>query len=544
MSTDAASSPPPLPEDVSLCHAVIGQLHDTVESLQRKLEQTEHYLAQLLRQRYGPRSEKLDPAQLHLFDAPPAADQDSSELPTAAEETAVRAHTRRGGGRNEFPADVPRKRIEYRLPPEQLACPGCGQERTKFGEEISEQLEFVPASLLVIEHVRFKYACRHCQEQVSVAQKPPQPIEKGIPGPGLLAATITGKYCDHLPLYRLEDVFARHGVELSRATLCGWMRQSAELVLPLYELMKRQVLASRVIHTDDTPVEVLDPNLPHTRTGRFWAYVGDRRYPYIVYDYTPSRKRDGPAEFLKDYQGYLQADAFGGYDGIYTGSAGKIIEVGCWAHARRKFFEAKETASRPAHEALARIGQLYALERELTHLCAGDWSRLSAEERCCRVAAARQEHALPKLTALRAWLEALRDDTLPKSPIGTAARYALNNWTALIRYCEDGELAIDNNLAERAVKPCAIGRKNWLFCGSDGGGRTAAILLSLTGSAKRHGLDPFAWLRDVLAQLPLLHTAGNSIPDELLRPLLPDLWHPAVDARRPDDTVGGGIQGA
>ncbi len=529
MNTDAASPSPPLPEDVGLCHAVIGQLQDTVESLQRRLEQTEHYLAQLLRQRYGPRSEKLDPAQLALFDLPTANAETAVQEPAAAApETNVKAHVRRGGGRNAFPADLPRKRVEYSLPPEQLPCPGCGQERTKFGEEVSEQLEFIPASLLVIEHVRFKYACRHCQEQVAVAPKPPQPIEKGIPGPGLLAATITGKYCDHLPLYRLEDVFARHGAELSRATMCGWMRQSAELVLPLYGLMKRRVLASRVIHTDDTPVEVLDASLPHTRTGRFWVYVGDVRHPYVVYDYTPSRKRDGPVEFLRGYQGYLQADAFGGYDGIYTGSAGKIIEVGCWAHARRKFFEAKETASRAAHEALARIGQLYALERELTELCAGDWSQLATPERAGRIAAARQEHALPKLATLRTWLDTLREDTLPKSPIGTAARYALNQWDALVRYCQDGELAIDNNIAERAVKPCAIGRKNWLFCGNDNGGRTAAILFSLTGSAKRHDLDPFAWLRDVLTRLPLLHAENDPIPDKLLQPLLPNMWNPAT----------------
>ena len=507
-----------LPEDPQLLRAIAAQQQATIEVQQRELEQLKHYVAQLLRQRYGPRSEKLDPAQLNLFDAPSAADQDPGDLPPAAGETAVRAPVRRGGGRNEFPADLPRKRIEYQLPLEQLACPGCGHERTKFGEEVSEQLEFIPASLLVIEHVRFKYACKHCQEQVAVAEKPPQPIEKGIPGPGLLAATITGKYCDHLPLYRLEDVFARHGAELSRATMCGWMRQSAELVLPLYELMKRRVLASRVIHTDDTPIEVLDPSLPHTRTGRFWTYVGDRRNPYVVYDYTPSRKRDGPVAFLKDYQGYLQADAFGGYDGIYTGSAGKIIEVGCWAHARRKFFEAKETASQPAHEALARIGQLYTLERQAQE------AQLAPDQ----IRSLRQDKSLPLLTSLRSWLDALRGKTLPKSPIGTAARYALNNWTALIRYCEDGELAIDNNLAERAVKPCAIGRKNWLFCGSDGGGRTAAILFSLTGSAKRQDLDPFAWLRDVLDRLPLLRATGDSIPDELLHPLLPDVWAAAV----------------
>lgn len=516
MSKEAASSSP-LPQDVGLCHAVIEQLTQSNTDLTRKLAQVEHYLAQLLRQRYGPRSEKCDPAQLALFDAAAEESPAAGATKPAVAETPVRGHTRRGGGRNELPADLPRQRIEYPLPPEQLPCPCCGQERTKFGAEVSEQLEFVPASLLVIEHVRFKYACRHCQEQVAVADKPPQPIDKGIPGPGLLAATITGKYGDHLPLYRLEDIFARHGAELSRATMCGWMRQSAELLVPLYELFKRRVLASRVIHTDDTPVEVLDASLPHTRTGRFWVYVGDRRQPYVVYDYTPSRKRDGPAEFLKDYRGYLQADAFGGYDGIYAGSGGKIVEVGCWAHARRKFFEAKATASKAAHEGLARIGQLYALERQAQE------AELPAEA----LRTLRQEQALPKLMDFRPWLEELRLDSLPKSPIGTAARYALGNWQALVRYCEDGELAIDNNAAERAVKPCAIGRKNWLFCGSDGGGRTAAILFTMTTSAKRHNLDPFAWLREVLTRLPLLRATHALPPDELLQPLLPDAWQPS-----------------
>lgn len=231
MSKDADSSLP-LPDDVGLCHALIGQLHETVHALQREHEQLQHYIAQLLRARYGPRSEKVDPAQLALFDA--ALAEAAAEEPNAADElpadaeTATRASRRRGGGRKPLPASLPRKRVEHALPPEALPCPCCGQERTVFGEEVSEQLEFVPASLFVIEHARLKYACRHCQEQVAVADKPPQPIEKGLPGPGLLAATITSKYGDHLPLYRLEDIFGRHGVELSRATMCGWMRQSAE----------------------------------------------------------------------------------------------------------------------------------------------------------------------------------------------------------------------------------------------------------------------------------------------------------------------------
>lgn len=518
MSKDAHAA---LPDDVALCHAMIGQLAGTVSEQQRRLAQLEHQLALLLRAHCGPRSEKVDPAQLALFETKPSPEEPVAE--PAPPKQMVREHVRRGGGRKPLPADLPRKRIEHPLPAEQLPCPCCGQERTKFGEEISEQLEFVPASLFVVEHVRFKYACKHCQEQVVISAKPPQPIAKGLPGPGLLAAIITSKFGDHLPLYRLEDIFARHGVESSRSTMCGWLKTTAQLMLPLYDLMRRLVLRSRVIHTDDTKVPVLDPSLPHVRNSRFWVYVGDEVHPYVVFDYTRSRERDGPAQFLAGYEGYVQADAFSAYDGIYTGSSGKIVEVGCWAHARRKFFDVREQSPRLAHEALARIGALYQLERELKQLGATDWQAVPLEERWSRIAAARQEHSRPTLDGLRTWLDAAAEETLPKSPIRQAINYALNQWDALTRYCQQGFLVIDNNAAERAVRPCAIGRKNWLFCGNDGGGRTAAILFSMTSTAKRHGLDPFAWLRNVLTRLPQLRAdSGGQVPDELLAPLLPN----------------------
>jgi transposase len=518
MSTDA---PAALPDDVALCHALIGQLSGTVSEQQRRLAQLEHQLALLLRAHCGPRSEKVDPAQLALFESQPSSEEPTAE-PAVPEQT-IREHVRRGGGRKALPDDLPRQRVEHLLPTEQLPCPCCGKERTKFGEEISEQLEFVPAVLHVIEHVRFKYTCRHCQEHVAVAEKPPQPIDKGLPGPGLLAAIITSKFGDHLPLYRLEDIFARHGVELSRSTMCGWLKQTARLLLPLHDLMRRRVLRSKVIHTDDTKVPVIDADLPHVRNSRFWVYVGDELHPYVVFDYTRSRERDGPAQFLAGYEGYVQADAFSAYDGIYAGSNGKILEVACWAHARRKFFDVREQSPRLAHEALARIGKLYELERELKKWCAGDWQELPLAERWSKIAAVRQEHAHPQLSALRTWLDAAAEQTWPKSPIRQAINYALNQWDALTRYCEQGFLAIDNNSAERAVRPCAIGRKNWLFCGNDDGGRTAAVLFSMTSTAKRHGLDPFAWLRNVLTKLPRLQPApGGKVPDELLAPLLPN----------------------
>jgi len=515
-----------LPEDPALLKQFALQLLAAWQKQERRIEQLEHQIDQLLRRYYGPRSERFDPDQLKLFageelDATPSAA--ASEEPPPSPATAVPRPSVNGHGRRKLPANLARKRIEHTLTTDQLSCPCCGNQRTKFAEEISEQLEYEPASLFVVEHVRFKYACPACQEQVVVADKPPQPIDKGLPGPGLLAMVTVSKQGDHLPLYRQEEIFSRHGVDLPRSTLCGWLAECAALLQPLYRLMVARVLQSKVLHTDDTTVPVLDPSLPHTRQGRFWLYFGDRNHPYAVYDYTPNHKRDGPARFLVNYQGYLQADAFGGYDGIYAGSSGKIVEVACWAHARRKFYDAQRSAGAVAHEALARIGQLYSIERELTEVCAGAWSELSGDERAERIVAVRAERARPLLESFGQWLRERHAKALPKSPIGQAIAYALSNWTALGRYTEDGDLAIDNNLAERTLRPCAIGRKNWLFAGSDNGARTAAVLYTMIASAKANGVDPYAYLRDLYARLPALTAEGQSAEADLAA-LLPDEW--------------------
>ena len=527
MSTDAPSfDSAALPEDPQLLKQFALQLLAAWQKQERRIEQLEHQIDQLLRRYYGPRSERFDPDQLKLFageelDAtPPAA---TSEEPPPSKATAVPRPSVNGHGRRRLPANLPRRRIEHTLPAEQLPCPCCGNQRTKFAEEISEQLEYEPASLFVIEHVRFKYACPACQEQVIMADKPPQPIDKGLPGPGLLAMVTLSKQGDHLPLYRQEEIFWRQGVDLPRSTLCDWLAQCAVLLQPLYRLMVARVLQSKVLHTDDTTVPVLDPRLPHTRQGRFWLYFGDRNHPYAVYEYTPNHKRDGPARFLVNYQGYLQADAFGGYDGIYAGSGGKIVEVACWAHARRKFYDAQRSAGAVAHEALARIGQLYSIERELREACAGAWSELSGDERAERIAAVRAERARPRLESFGQWLRERHAKALPKSPIGQAIAYALSNWIALGRYTEDGDLAIDNNLAERTLRPCAIGRKNWLFAGSDNGARTAAALYTMIASAKANGVDPYAYVRELYTRLPVLTSAGQ-IAEADLAALLPDEW--------------------
>jgi len=518
-----------LPEDVAACHDLIAQLDSandqlsaTLESQGRELEQLKHYIAQLLRQRFGPRSERVDPNQLALFDGngadaqqAAAAIDEPTENPSLA--VVVREH-RRGGGRSALPADLPRRQVEHDLAEADKACPSCGQARERIGCETSEQLEFIPASLEVIEHVRWKYACRHCQEHVAIAPPPAKPIERGLPGPGLLATLVVGKYGDHLPLYRLEDVFARHGVEISRGTLCRWARATADRLEPLYQSMVERVRMSKVIHTDDTPVPVLDPALPHTRTGRFWVYVGDANHPYSVYDYTTSRKRDGPAEFLRDFSGYLQADAFAGYDGIYA--AGSVKQVLCWAHARRKFHESRTVQPEPAHQALAFIARLYDIEREATSLEPAQRLKL----RRCR--------SLAILDQFRSWLVLTEAKVLPKSPLGQAIGYVLPRWEGFVRYCEDGALAIDNNLSERTIRPCAIGRKNWLFLGSDRGGRTAAILFSFMASSKANQVEPFAYLADVLARLAEIGPR-TSTPEQFAE-LLPDVWlraHPSARRR-------------
>jgi hypothetical protein len=349
------------------------------------------------------------------------------------------------------------------------------------------------------------------------APKPPSPIAKGLPGPGLLAYIIVSKYFDHLPLHRLEHILARQGLPLSRSTMCDWMAASALALRPLYDAMVSQVLQSAWLHTDDTPVKNQGHAPGTTALSRFWIYWGDRTHPYNVFDFTINRKRDGPQTFLADFHGYLHADAFSGYDALYLPpprpvtapdvAAATIFEVACNAHARRKFHEARGSDDLRAHQALAYYAQLYTLERGATDAELDDNGRLRM----------RQELAVPILERFHAWLKEQRAQVLPKSPMAEAIGYALNNWTALIRYTEAGFLSIDNNVAEREMKRIAIGRKNWLFVGSTKGGHTAAVLFSFTSTCHRLGVEPWAYLKDVLSRLP-------TTPAERHVELLPDRW--------------------
>lgn len=337
-----------------------------------------------------------------------------------------------------------------------------------------------------------------------------QPIEKGLPGPGLLAHVAVSKYGDHLPLNRQEQMFARQGVAVSRKTMCDWMSRCAELLSPLYEEMKREALRSNVVQTDDTPVSVLDPELPRTRTGRIWTYVGDDEHPYTVYDYTPTRKRDGPEAFLEDFRGYLQADAYAGYDALYTEPGRGVTEVACWAHTRRKFYEAQSSDLTRTTVLLAYIRLLYDVERDAREQNLDSQGRLEL----------RQARSLPILEDIEAYLKREQAHVLPKSPEGQAIAYALSNWAALVRYAQDGGLDIDNNAAERSLRGVAVGRRNWTFFGSDHGGRTAAILTSLVTTCKRLSINPHTYLRDVFSRI-------SAHKQTRLNELLPDNWQEA-----------------
>jgi transposase len=544
VTTDGCPSPatldaPPeqLRQELELQRQVNQQLIDQLKSAQRQNAQLEHQLQQLLRRVYGRSSEKIDPAQQVLFAELLQQLQDQQPAPAVPEPSAApKPASTNGHGRRRLPADLPREPKLIDLPEDQKPCPCCGKMRVKIGQEVSEKLDWVPAKVKVIQTVRPKYACPDCDAagmgaQIAIAELPSSPIEKGLAAPGLLAAVIVGKYSDHMPLNRLERILGRSDIDISRSTMCDWMAQSAAALRPLYDLMVAGVLGSKVIHTDDTPVDVLDKKLKQTRTGRFWVYCGDADHPLDAFDYTPSRSRDGPIQFLagwgKDEVRYLQADAFGGYDGIYAGAAGgKVVEVACMAHCRRKFHEARSSDHAPSAAALAYIRLLYEVENQAQERFAaqgqsGEKRRLSAIRYELR-----QTLAVPRLAQFKAWMETQQvshgGPVLPKSPMGAAITYALNQWEALCVYASDGDLNIDNNVSERALRRIAVGRGNWMFCGSDNGGNTAAVLFSFIATCERHQVNPFDYLRDVLGRI-----AGQ--PISKLAELLPQNWKPTAD---------------
>jgi transposase len=506
----------PLPGDLETAHQLIRELLETLGQQVHLNEKLQHQLEQLLRQRYGKKSEHVDPAQLLLFaqeilaQAKPAPTPAAAPEPVSAETSTPSASKKNGHGRKPLPASLPRKPVMHEVPLAQRLCPDCGSERTCIGQEVREQLEYVPASMIVLEHIRPKYACRTCEANVVIAETLPEPIDKGLPGPGLMAHVAVSKYADHLPLYRLEGIFKRFGVELSRSTMCDWMGVAAELLEPIVKLMLSKILTSKVVQNDDTPVPVQDHNGKGIKTGRLWVSIGDHYNPYVVYSYTPDRSASGPQEIFKNFEGYLQADAYSAYDGLYK--SGKIIEVGCMMHARRKFYEARTSDPQRSHQALAWVTLLYDVEREAKKREPTDYEAFVTLRHKLRA-----ERSLPIFDKFHAWLAAELPKVLPKSPIGEAIQYALNHWAAFKRPLEAEFLELDNGASERAFKPVAVGRKNWLFAGSDRGGQTAAVLMSLCTTCKNLEINPEAYLRDVLDRI-------STHPARLIEELLPDRW--------------------
>lgn len=486
--------------------------------LTTQLDKTQRLLRQLLEARSGTRSEQLSADQLRLFaqelnvsesPQPPAAAEthkDDDDLPPGADCGGSEGQQdSRPRGRRPLPAHLKRERIEHDLAEEEKHCAECSQDLRLIGQESSERYEYIPAQLLVIEDVCKKYACA-CT--VRTARKPPQPIEKSAAGASLLAQVIVSKIADHLPVHRQAKMLRRFGVDIADQTMCGWMRQSAQLLDPLYVRLKHFVLSSKVVGTDDTPVKVLDRNLKRaTRKGRFWPYIGDRHHRAAVFDYTPTRERAGPEMFLETYRGYLQADAYVAYDSFFTDPGRGLVEVACWAHTRRHFHQALDTDAARMGAVLAYIAHLYQVEKRARRSgIVGQDLRLL------------REHASrPVLEKLHEYLEKIRAEVLPKSEAGQAVAYALKNWTALTRYLEDGDLSIDNNHTERSLRGIAVGRHNWTFLGSDRGGGTMAVLRSFVVSCELAKVDPFAWFQDVLSRI-------GECSIQQLDQLLPHRW--------------------
>jgi transposase len=491
----------PLPNDVeSLRALVIAQraaleaAHVTLLSRDVEIEKLKIELARLKRLRYGRSSEQLDRQIAQLELTLEELEANEAELPAPHVEVPPKPPAAQPV-RRPLPQHLSRETVVHE--PASCACPQCGGSLRPLAEDVSETLEYVPGRFRVVRHVRPKYSCAACQKIVQAAA-PARPIARGLAGPGLLAHVLVSKYCDHLPLNRQSQIYAREGVELARSTLADWVGESSALLRPLVEAVRRHVLAAEKLHADDTPVPVLMPGRGTTKHGRLWVYVRDERPcagvapPAVWFTYSPDRKGKHPAEHLKLFSGVLQADGYAGFDRLFNDDDPEhpIREAACWAHVRRKFYDLHVATQSPqAEEALNRIGELYGLEESIRGQ--------SADTR----RQARQARAGPKLEELYRWLHATLQKTSKKSELAGAIRYALSRWRALTRYRDDGRLDIDNNAAERALRAVALGRKNYLFAGSDAGGERAAALYSLLGTAKLNNLDPEAYLRHVLATI-------------------------------------------
>ena len=480
--------------DAAGLKALIVAQHERLLSHEHEIEHLKLLIAKLRRMQFGRKSEKLDrqieQLELKLEELESAKARPSSEpVALIVSQSAPVATTK--PSRQSLPEHLPREVKTYT--PKEEACGKCGGRLRPLGEDVSELLEWVPGSFKVLRMVRPKLSCAGC-ERIVQAPAPSRPIERGLAGPGLLAHVLVAKYCDHQPLYRQSEMYAREGVELERSTLADWVGGTSRLLEPLVAALQRHVTSAHKLHADDTPVPVLAPGNGKTKTGRLWTYVrddrpaGDDTPAAVWFAYSPDRRGEHPREHLRQFSGILQADAYAGFHHLYEG--GRIQEAACWAHVRRKFYDLQVAHASPlAAEALKRIGELYAIESDIR-------GRPPDQRLQARTTLAR-----PVLDSLHQWLQSTLAVVSKKSEIAAAIRYALGRWRALLRYSEDGTIEIDNNAAERALRAVALGRKNYLFAGSDSGGERAAAIYSLIGTAKLNDLDPEAYLRTVLERI-------------------------------------------
>jgi transposase len=500
----------PLPDDVPALQALLRGVLAELARLRAENAELKAKLDAALKHRFGQRSER-QPRQ-----AKPADDKSRRK---------ATPH-----GRAVLPEHLERRDVLFDLTEAEKLCPCCGKPRVCIGTQQAEQLDMEPARFFVRRTIKKSYACQDCDPQaVPVEQRfqtagPAEvgPIARGLCGPGLLAHVIVAKFADHTPVHRLAGQLERSGVSIARSTLGDWLAGAARLLGPLYELMHKRLLLSRVIHDDDTTVKLRVAGAKSTSKAHFWAGIGDADYPYVVFDFTADYTKEGPEEFFKGYKGYLQADALAQYEGLY--GADKVKHVCCWAHARRKFVAAVDGGDQRGNQALELIRKLYAIERELPPLLPPSDDPVKQQQRQQREEQRRQlrqQQARPVLDELKKWLDEHKDKAPPKTPLSKAIGYALNNWEALGRYLEQGYLAIDNNLSERTLRAIALGRNNWGVIGSEVGGKTAAVLYTVVLTCKHLGIDPFAYLREALTGIFAL---GEKPTAEQLLQWLPDRW--------------------
>lgn len=471
-----------------------------------ELQNKDHLITLLRHQIYGRKSEKSKTFSEqpvlsgfeNIFDEAPDADEepDAEEQEDQTEkQQETEKQKRKKPGRKPLPDHLPREKVIHDLKESDKQCP-CGHGLHKIGEETSEQIKYIPAQVKIIQHVRYKYACKACENTVKTAPVPAQPIPKSIATPSLLAQVFISKFDDHLPLYRQSEIWRRIGVDLNRATLSNWVIKAGKLCYPLVKLLQSHIVTGSYVQADETPVTMLKKSSKPRQKSYMWVYrTGYDPKVAIVYDFQENREGKNATEFLKGFKGHLQGDAYSGYNNVTRPI--DVIRVGCMAHARRKFVDVINMAPNKkgyAHQAVEKIKALYEIERHMK-----ERGFLPDD-----VKNYREKHAKPLLDSLKTWLDELKPKAPPKGPLGRAISYSLNQWDELTRYLEDGCLAIDNNACERAIKPFTVGRKNWLFVGNQGGGQGGAVLYSLIETAKANGIEPYQYLCHVLEKIPQL----------------------------------------